>query len=317
MSLIFGPVPSRRLGNSLGINNIPPKECSYTCIYCQLGNTLKLEIDRKEYYSTNKIVSEIKNHLSKLKKPSSIDYITFVPDGEPTLDINLGKTIKECKQFGIKIAVITNASHIWDSDVQESLHLADWISLKVDTVDETIWHKIDRPHGSLSLNKIMDGMILFSNHFENYLATETMLVKGINDSEENIIKTSKFIKKLNPMISYITVPTRPPAVSHIEKPSVETINRAYQIFTNNDLSTELIVGYEGNKFSSTGNFEDDILNITAVHPMRKDAVESLLEKNNSNWDTVDKLVREGKLIETIHCNEYFYLRNLKNWRMNI
>lgn len=317
MSLIFGPVPSRRLGNSLGINNIPPKECSYTCIYCQLGNTLKLEINRKEYYSTDKIVAEIKSHLSKLADPNSIDYITFVPDGEPTLDINLGQTIKECRQFGIKIAVITNASHIWDIDVQESLYLADWISLKIDTVDERIWHKIDRPHGGLSLNKIMDGMIHFSKHFENYLATETMLVKGINDGEENILKTSKFIKKLNPMISYITIPTRPPAVSNIEKPSVESINSAYQIFTNNDLSTELIVDYEGNKFSSTGNFKDDILNITAVHPMRKDAVENLLDKNNSNWDTVNELLREGELIETIHCNEYFYMRNLKNWRKNI
>jgi len=315
--MIFGPVPSRRLGNSLGVNNIPPKECSYTCVYCQLGNTLKLEVNRKEYYSTDEIVSEIKNHLSKLTNKDKIDYITFVPDGEPTLDINLGNTIKACKQFGIKIAVITNASHIWDKDVQNSLQLADWVSLKIDTVDENIWHKIDRPHGSLKLDEIKSGLKEFSKNYKNYLVTETMLIKDLNDSESILSQTGQFIKSLNPAISYITIPTRPPAVVGIEEPSIEKINRAYQIFQDINLSTELITGYEGNEFSSTGNFIEDILNITAVHPMRKDAVETLLKTTSTDWEVVTELISTGKLIEAIHCNNYFYLRNLKDWRKNI
>lgn len=315
--MIFGPVPSRRLGNSLGVNNIPPKECSYTCVYCQLGNTLKLEVKRKEYYSTDKIISEIENHLSKLSNKKEIDYITFVPDGEPTLDINLGKTIKACKKFGIKIAVITNASHIWDKDVQESLQLADWVSLKVDTVDEELWHKIDRPHGNLNLGTILGGMITFSKKYKKHLVTETMLVKDLNDSEDTLTQTANYIKILNPAVAYITIPTRPPAVSGVEQPSIEKINRAYQIFSSKELTTELITGYEGNKFSSTGNLREDILNITAVHPMRKDAVEAFLKNNKADWQIVTDLIKKGELIEAIHCNKYFYLRNLKNWRRNI
>lgn len=315
--MIFGPVPSRRLGNSLGVNNIPPKECSYTCVYCQLGNTLKLEVNRKEYYSTEEIVSKIENHLSKLSNTDKIDYITFVPDGEPTLDINLGRTINACKKFGIKIAVITNASHIWDKDVQNSLHLADWVSLKIDTIDEELWHRIDRPHGSLKLESIKSGLKKFSKNFKNHLVTETMLIKNLNDSESILSQTGRFIKSLNPAISYITIPTRPPAVVGIEKPSIEKINRAYQIFQHMNLTTELITGYEGNEFSSTGNFIEDVLNITAVHPMRKDAVKSLLKKTSTDWEVVTELISTGKLIEAIHSNNYFYLRNLKDWRKSI
>ncbi len=315
--MIFGPVPSRRLGNSLGINNIPPKECSYSCIYCQLGNTLKLEINRKEYYTTRKIISELEKHLSKLSNTKNIDYITFVPDGEPTLDIHLGKTIKECKKFGIKIAVITNSSLIWNEEVQNSLYNADWISLKIDTVDNNIWHKIDRPHGSLSFDKIIDGIKTFTKNYKNYLTTETMLVQDVNDGKNVLSETAKFIKTINPSISYITIPTRPPAVKGILAPSLEIINQACQIFESEKLLVELITGYEGNEFSSTGDFVKDILNITAVHPMRKDAVETLLKKDNSDWTIVQSLIEKGELIETIHNNEYFYLRNLKQWRKTI
>lgn len=315
--MIFGPVPSRRLGNSLGVNNIPPKECSYTCVYCQLGNTLKLEISQKEYYSSQKIITEIENHLAKLHDAKNIDYITFVPDGEPTLDIHLGETINKCKKFGIKTAVITNSSLMWKNNVREALYNADWVSLKIDTVDNNLWHKIDRPHGSLSLNKIMDGIQIFSNNFKNFLATETMLVQDVNDSKNILHQTADFIRTLNPSISYLTIPTRPPAVESVLSPSLENINQAYQIFSSKKLSVELITGYEGNEFSSTGNFREDILNITAVHPMRKDAVKYLIEKDRADWQMVDSLLQEGELIETIHNNEYFYLRNLKQWRNTI
>ncbi len=315
--MIFGPVPSRRLGNSLGINNIPPKECSYSCIYCQLGNTLKLEIKRKRYFSTEEIVSKLDKHLSNLSNIKDIDYITFVPDGEPTLDIHLGNTIKECKKFGIKIAIITNSSLIWDEHVQEILYNADWVSLKIDTVNNNIWHKIDRPHRRLSLEKILYGIRTFAKNYKNYLATETMLVKDINDDIDSLSETADFIKSINPSISYITIPTRPPAVESVLAPPVEIINQTYQIFNKKKLHVELITGYEGNEFSSTGNFIKDILNITAVHPMRKDAVETLLKKDNSDWTMVKTLIRKGELIELLHNNEYFYLRNLKQWRKTI
>ena len=315
MSLVFGPVPSRRLGRSLGINNIPPKECTYACVYCQLGNTIKLEVERREFYSTKNLVAAVEKQLDSLDhKLNKIDYLTIVPDGEPTLDLLLSENIKALKKFGIKIAVITNSSLLGNSEVRKGLLEADWISVKVDTVNENTWHKIDRPHGKLKLTSILKGVQLFSEEYKNFLVTETMLVKGFNDSIEELKSTSKFIDRLNPNVAYIAIPTRPPAEEFVVSPDEERITEAYQIFTSDGIQTELITGYEGNEFSATGNLAEDVLNITAVHPMRKDAVDELVQRNNGNWKDVEYLVDSGKLIESEFDGNIFYLRNLKEWR---
>ena len=315
MSIVFGPVPSRRLGKSLGINNIPPKECTFACVYCQLGNTLKLEIERKVFYSTEKIVAEVGKQIKLLNQSNDkIDYLTFVPDGEPTLDLNLGKSISALRKFGIKIAVITNSSLIGDAEVREDLKKADWVSLKIDTVDEKTWHKIDRPHGQLDFASVLEGVKIFSSTFKNFLATETMLVKGFNDSDEELNATADFISTLNPNKAYISIPTRPPAENEVVSPDINVIHKAYQIFKLKGIEAELIIGYEGNEFSSTGNFNEDVLNITAVHPMRSDAVESLLEKDGGVQNDLESLVNSGELIKLNYNQEIFYLRNLKKWR---
>ena len=136
--ITFGPVSSRRLGSSLGINNIPVKKiCTYSCVYCQVGITRHYSITREAFYDPVKIYEEVANHLRKISnKP---DYLTFVADGEPTLDINLGKSIEKLKNFEIPIAVITNASLLNDPEVRTELSLADWVSVKVDANDESIW----------------------------------------------------------------------------------------------------------------------------------------------------------------------------------
>jgi len=315
MSLVFGPVPSRRLGRSLGINNIPPKECTYACVYCQLGNTIKLGVERKEFYSTGQIVAAVESHLKSLKTESNkIDYLTIVPDGEPTLDLSLGDNIRALRKFNIKIAVITNSSLLDDEKVRNDLCEANWVSVKLDTVNEDTWHKIDRPHGRLEFNSILKGLKLFSDEYDNFLTTETMLVKGINDSDEEVKSIAEFIKDLKPNKAYLSVPTRPPAEADIFSPDEHTINKAYQVFITNELDTELITGYEGNEFSATGNFAEDLLNITAVHPMRYDAVDKLVQKDGGVWADVDYLVNSGKLIKSEYGGNTFYLRNLKEWR---
>ncbi len=309
--MIFGPVPSRRLGVSLGVNNIPPKECSYTCVYCQLGNTLTLSHLRKEYYSTQQILEEVKKHISKLDSPKEIDFITFVPDGEPTLDVNLGNTILALKSLGIPIAVITNSSLIDNKDVRTALSKADWVSVKVDAIDRKTWHLVDRPHGSLNLLNILNGLKIFSTEYSGTLVTETMVVKNMNDSEKNFQEVSDFLQELNPSKAYITIPTRPPAVINVLPPDIRKLNQAYQIFEEKGLDVELITGYEGNAFSSTGNFTDDILNITAVHPMREEAVIKLLEKDNSNRTVLKGLLDSGRLLKSEYNGKTYYLRNLK------
>ncbi|MEJ2097833.1 MAG: radical SAM protein, partial [Deltaproteobacteria bacterium] len=117
--IAFGPVPSRRLGRSLGINNIPPKVCSYSCVYCQVGKTRRMKVDRSPFYDPQEIYRDVKKKIAKAqKKGESVDYLTFVPDGEPTLDVNLGNEIELLKSLGPKIGVITNGSLAWRKDVR-------------------------------------------------------------------------------------------------------------------------------------------------------------------------------------------------------
>jgi len=131
--IVFGPVPSRRLGRSLGINNIPSKVCSYSCIYCQVGKTDTMQVKRRHFYEPEDVITQVTKQIENVQaKGESIDYLTFVPDGEPTLDINLGREIDLLKPLGFQIGVITNSSLIDRDDVKSDLNKADWVSVKVD-----------------------------------------------------------------------------------------------------------------------------------------------------------------------------------------
>ncbi|MBU1096381.1 MAG: radical SAM protein [Bacteroidetes bacterium] len=309
--IIFGPVPSRRLGRSLGVNSIPPKVCSYSCIYCQVGATDSMSIKRKEFFSSDQIYYEVAEKVRQLNKVGEkIDNITFVPDGEPTLDINIGNTIEKLKSFGIKIAVITNASLIWDIQVQKDLMKADWVSLKIDSVIENIWRKINRPHGLLDLQKILHGIEEFAASFRGILVTETMLVKGVNDNRESLSKTAQMIKGIKPESSYILVPTRPTVEKTADVPSEENINMAYQIFSGLINNVQLVVSNEGTDFHFSSDAEKELLSILAVHPMRKDAVEEFLFRSNSDWNLIDKLIKHGQLKEVTFSGNNFFIKNI-------
>jgi wyosine [tRNA(Phe)-imidazoG37] synthetase (radical SAM superfamily) len=311
-SIAFGPVPSRRLGRSLGINNIPPKICTYSCIYCQLGKTIKMQIERQEFYTPEKIESEVKNKVRKAKeKGESIDYLTFVSDGEPTLDSNLGKEILYLRELGIKIAVITNASLLWEKDARDQLSNADWVSLKIDTVDHTIWEKMNKPHKSLRFERILDGISDFSLSFKGDLTTETMFVRNINDQIKNIEDTADFIKGLHPTKSYLSIPIRPPSEAWVKPTSETMLNTAYQVFTKHGIDTEYLIGYEGNTFGFTGDIEEDLLSIASVHPIRKDGISELLKKAEKDWSIVEKLLHEDKLIEVEYNKKKFYVRKFE------
>jgi wyosine [tRNA(Phe)-imidazoG37] synthetase (radical SAM superfamily) len=309
--IVFGPVPSRRLGRSLGINNIPPKVCSYSCIYCQVGRTMNLQANRQVFYNPPDIFQAVQAMIEKAWEAGEpIDYLTFVPDGEPTLDLNLGKEIELLKKLGIRIAVITNASLIWDPGVREDLFPADWVSLKVDSLREDMWRKINRPHRTLKLSAILEGMFDFAAAFQGCLVTETMLVQGLNVSEEDCEKTAGFLTQLKPAMSYLSIPIRPPAEKWVRFPSVATLNQTYQIFKSKLIHVELLTGYEGDSFSFMENAEESLLSITSVHPMREDAVREFLSKSDSDWSMIDKLIAQGKLIETLYEGEKYYLRKL-------
>jgi len=307
--LTFGPIPSRRLGRSLGINNIPPKICTYSCVYCQIGKTFKMKVQPQVFYSPSLILKEVQNKVKKSKeKGEPIDYLTFVPDGEPTLDINLGQEIKLIKSLGIKIAVISNSSLIDQKQVRENLKEADLVSLKVDSVEEKIWRRVNHPHRNLCLKSILEGMLKFSESFRGKIITETMLIKNINDDSQYIKKVADFLAKLKPSRSYLSLPIRPPADSQVQPPSEEVVNRSYNLFKEKIKQVECLIGYEGNAFAFTGNVEEDLLSITSVHPMREEALRDFLKRAKSNWSAINRLIAQGKLVESEYEGHKFYIR---------
>ncbi|MEA3406601.1 MAG: radical SAM protein [Chloroflexota bacterium] len=312
--IAFGPVPSRRLGKSMGINNIPPKICTYSCVYCQLGRTIKVQIDREEFYAPEEILHSVQSKVrSARERGEIIDYLTFVPDGEPTLDINLGHEIELLQPLGIKVAVISNGSLIWREDVREELGKADWVSLKVDAASEEVWRRVDRPHGRLELAAIQEGMLEFAKDYQGELMTETMLVRGINDGEDDLRDVADFLARLQPDRAYLSIPTRPPAEEWAQAPDEKVINRAYQVLSESVERVEYLIGYEGNAFAFTGDVEEDLLSITAVHPMREDAVGEFLTRANADWPVVRRLIARGQLVEADYGTHQFYLRKL-GWR---
>lgn len=309
--IVFGPVPSRRLGNSLGINNIAPKVCSYNCVYCQLGRTKKMQTERQKFGDHDTVFKKVTDQLDILKKyGNKVDYLTFVATGEPTIDINLEKMLDLMIDLPFKTAVISNASLITRGDVRKALSKADWVSLKVDSVDHTIWRQIDRPHKNLELAKILEGIKLFSREYSGTLVTETMLVKDINDDEQSLSYVAEFLGEINPAVAYIAIPVRPPAEKRVICPDEEKINLAYQMFSQKVDCVEYLTGYEGNAFASTGCVEKDLLSITSVHPMREEAVRELLVKCQAQWSVVEKLIQEQSLVEVDYNSEKYYVRKI-------
>lgn len=309
--ITFGPVPSRRLGQSLGINNIPPKVCTYSCVYCQLGRTIKMRVERRAFYEPEEILKAVQDKVEKAgQSGESIGYLTFVPDGEPNLDVHLDREIELLRPLGIKIAVITNASLIWREDVREDLMKADWVSLKIDAAREEVWHRINRPHRTLQLASILGGMLEFAKAYSGELVTETMLVEGLNDSDDHVGELADFLARLRPARAYLAIPTRPPAEEWVRPPSEEGINRAYQILNEKIDQVEYLIGYEGNAFAFTGDVEEDLLSITAVHPMREEAVSEFLTRARADWSTVRALINQGQLIEMEYEGIKFYMREL-------
>ncbi len=306
---VFGPVPSRRLGRSLGINNIPPKICSYACVYCQLGNAIGMTDQRKEFFIPQILAEEVAVKVKELTANRvQVDFLTVVPDGEPTLDLHLGLLLKLLKPLGIKLAVISNASLIHLPEVRDDLMNADWVSLKVDSVVPEIWKTINRPHGKIQFNPIQEGILQFAKQFPGTLVTETMVVQDINDEEHNIRKTASFLGRISPTTAYLGIPTRPPAEDYVSPPTEEQLNQAFQIFLESGLHAEYLIGYEGNEFSSTGDLETDLLSITSVHPMREDAVSVLLSDAGEDFSVIERLIEDRKLTASTYQGKRYYLR---------
>lgn len=312
MQIAFGPVPSRRLGRSLGVNNVPPKHCTYACIYCQLGRTPHMHLDRRSFYPVDEIVAAVRSRLGALAEAGKEgpDYVTFVPDGEATLDANLADSITAVGALGVRTAVITNASLLDQPDVRTALHGADWVSLKVDAARDDAWHAVDRPHGRLRLEAIREGTRAFAASYAGTLVTETMFVRGLNDDAHQIDAVAVWVGELSPAVAYLAIPTRPPAEPWVLPPIEEALHAAYQVLAAQVPRVEWLIGYEGNAFSSTGDTARDLLQITAVHPMRQDAIQELLARNSEDWSVVENLLASKTIMTLEYNGQRYYLQPL-------
>lgn len=307
--IVFGPIPSRRLGRSLGINNIPPKVCSYSCVYCQVGITDSMSVHRRNFFSPEEIFNEVKDRVSQLHKAGEkIDYFSFVPDGEPTLDINLGKTIEKLKTFNIKIAIITNSSLLWDDTVKRDLMHADWICIKIDTVNSKIWHRINRPHNQLDFSNIIKGIEEFTSSYKGILCTETMLIREVNDNRQSINETAQLISRVNPAKAFILTPVRPPAENWVKAPDKDDLNTAGMIFNSYGIKAELLASSDEVNFTYSSNVENELLSIIAVHPMKEDAIKEFLSKANSNWDLIEQLIENKKIKKIDYSGSSFFVK---------
>jgi wyosine [tRNA(Phe)-imidazoG37] synthetase (radical SAM superfamily) len=276
-----------------------------------LGRTLGKKIERTSFYQPQEISDKAKAKIEKtLEIGHKIDYLTFVADGEPTLDLNLGREIEMLHPLGFKIAVITNGSLISREDVRGDLAKADWVSLKVDCTREQMWRRVNRPQLTLQLPIILEGMLEFASSFEGELVTETMLVRGLNDESDQLQELAIFLKQLQPAKGYLSVPTRPPAESWVEPPPETVLNQAYQILSEQLDIVECLTGHETTDFSLSGDPAEDILSITAVHPMRQEALEKVLQQRGTDFSIVDRLLEKGELLKLDYRGQTFYMRKL-------
>lgn len=304
MKYIFGPVPSRRLGRSLGISPIPPKTCNFSCVYCQLGRTTNFTNTREMFYPPEEIVQEVKEALKQNKE---IDFITIVGDGEPTLYAGLGELIRGIKQItDIKVAVITNGALLCRNDVRNDLLKADVILPTLDAPNSQLFKIINRPRKEVVFNQIIEGMRMFREEYTNQLWLEVMIVKDKNDSPEILKQIKEIIDYIGFNKVFINVPIRPPAEDWVEIPSLERLQIAKKILEAEDISyyEEVLIENLDEKLDP----EQRIIEITQRHPLRDNQVYSLfpeLEKKETR-KILKKMEKKGILKPVIYNKIKFW-----------
>ncbi len=262
MGLIFGPVASRRLGFSLGVDIIPFKTCSFDCIYCQLGETTDRIIQRGKFVACDKILEELSE---KLKQQQKVDYITFSGSGEPTLNSDIGKLIRGVKKItSIPVAVLTNGSLLWQKEVRDELAAADLVIPSLDAASQKTFERINRPHPSLKIEKIIKGITEFSREFKGEIWLEIMFTKGINARAGEIEKIKEALAGMNLKKIQINTVARPPAVKEARPLTMEELNKIKETIGE---KCEIIVEFKHKKQASgREDAEEQILNLLKRRP---------------------------------------------------
>lgn len=281
MKHVYGPIPSRRLGRSLGIDPIPFKTCNWNCVYCQLGRTTNVATERSEFIPAETILDDLRTTLEALG-PEAIDWISFVGSGEPTLHSRLGYMIRQAATFTTTpVAVITNGSLLHLPEVRDDLMSADAVLPSLDAGSDALYRTINRaPHG-VPFERIVDGLRAFAAGYKGRLWVEVMLVAGMNDTEDALNDLATVLRYIGPDEVHVTLPTRPPAEEWVTPSEQEGLMRATAILGE---SARLVHPSEGSM--DLGGYDDAaeaVLGVIARHPMRQEELARALE----GWDRQD------------------------------
>ncbi len=303
MSHIFGPVPSRRLGYSLGIDAVPFKVCTLNCVYCQVGRTSVNTLERKEWIAPGSIMGDLRRIL---EKNDTIDFITFSGSGEPTLNSALGEMIEQIKDMTtIPVAVLTNGTLFYLSEARKDVMEANVVVPSLDAVTPEVFQKINRPHPQLTVEKIVDGLKLLRKEFRGQIWLEVMIVKGINDSTEELKKIGAVIHDINPDKIQINSVFRPAAERNIEPAFLETLELARIYFGDR---AEIIEEFRSDRHSAVAeDIKGSIIQLVKRRPCTVGDIskslgihETVIEKH------VDGLLKEERIKEVIHRGIKFY-----------
>ena len=235
---VFGPVPSRRLGVSLGVDLVTPKSCNMNCVFCECGATRELKLKRESF----KDIDEVKNEILEAIKIVKPDYITFSGSGEPTLSKDLGKIIEWIKSnLEIKVCVITNSLLLEDNEVVKELEKADLIMPTLNSVDNLIFKKINRPSAQIDVSQVMKGLENLSKKYKGKIYIESFIIEGLNDSNEHTEKMVAFLKNINFTKLQLNTLDRPGTENWVQPASYETMQRIKNKYLELGLSNVEIV----------------------------------------------------------------------------
>ncbi len=302
---LFGPVPSRRLGVSLGIDLIPYKTCSFNCQYCECGQTTNHTAQRQTFVKFEKIIDELKDFMSKNPEP---DYITFSGSGEPTLYRDLGMLSGAIKKLfpNTKLALLTNSSLLFDEEVMEDISECDIILPSIDTLIEDEFLILDKPAESITLDKIKKGFYNLRDNFDGKVWVEIFFAKGINDSKKNINDLYDFLHEIDPDKIQLNTLDRPPAIEGIKPVSKEFLQEI--VDTWNDLDVEIISKFKQRKQikSYNNNLEETIIETIKRRPVTLEDLENItgLKRMEIN-KYLDILESENKIKSKIIENQVF------------
>ena len=300
---VYGPVPSRRLGYSLGVDILPFKTCTLDCIYCQLGPTPRKTLERKNFYPRSEILSQIRE---RIQSGARIDYITFSGSGEPTLYRGLGELIRDIKNMtDIPVAVLTNSTTISSPPIRNELREADLVVPSLDAAVQPVFEKVNRPHPELQIKDIIQGLTLFKQEFSGSLWIEILLVKGINDSEQHIQALRKALDQIKPDKVQLNTVVRPPAESFARPLSFKDLERIQSRLNHN---CEIIADFSPkHQTMISENLKESILAMIRRRPVTlKDISDSLGIHKNEALKYLNFLINENDIKPVKYENKTYY-----------